>query len=253
LENSPGFGRKKTLNSLTNDNQSKTVSDFLNGVKKGSKPFRAILNAKVKPKMEKHAAKVLNNFLTCCGLADVRLAEKSKHLLDWWCHQFMPNRMRDFLFKFISNTLSVNARLANYMEHADAGCTFCKMEGPLPVTRETFVHLFHECPITAKIHSKVLEQYCPELILNNEAEKKSLWLLGLLTPANRQFNLYLQILIGTVNFYVWECKIKKCKLSWNSCDTFCKEKVGAMMKISSKLEHSKRVLINSFFRGERDE
>jgi exonuclease III len=247
------FWEKKTINSTTNVNQSKTVSDFLNGVKKGSKHFRAILNAKVKPKMEKHAAKVLNNFLTCCGLADVRLAEKSKHFLDWWCHHFMPNRMRDFLFKFISNTLSVNARLANYMEHADAGCTFCKMEGPLPVARETFVHLFHECPSTAKLHSKVIEQYCPELILNNDAEKKALWLLGLLTPANRQFNLFLQILIGTVNFYVWECKIKKCKLSWYSCDTFCKEKVGDMMKISSKLEHSKRVLINSFFRGARDE
>jgi hypothetical protein len=57
----------------------------------------------------------------------------------------------------------------------------------------------------------------------------------------------------TVQFYVWECKIKKCKVSWSSCDSFCKEKIGDMLKISRKMAVSKRVLNISFFRGEGDE
>jgi hypothetical protein len=84
-------------------------------------------------------------------------------------------------------------------------------------------------------------------------KKKTLWLLGVFCDPRKNFNLFLQVLVGTVHFYVWECKIKRCKLSWSGCDSFCKEKIGNMLKISSKLVISKRVLHISFFRERRDE
>jgi exonuclease III len=244
---------KKTLNMAYAGLVSKSVTEFLNGLKKGSKQFRSVLNNKLRPKMEKYADKAFRNLLACCGLHNIQITGKRKFVFDWWSHHFMPNRMRDFIFKFVSNTLNVNARLANFVDQADASCTFCKMEGFLPVERESFAHLFFECPITASLHNKVLEKYCPNLRFNNETERRALWLLGVLIPAEINFNLFLQVLIGSVNFYIWESKIKKCKPSWSSCETFCQIKIEDMLKISKKLAFSYREFNFHIFRDGRGE
>jgi exonuclease III len=253
LGESSRYWDKKTLSMPVTGLISKSINDFLIGFKKGSKQFRSVLNNKMRPKMEKYAEKAFRNFLSCCGLHNIQITGKRKFVFDWWSHHFMPNRMRDFIFKFVSNTLNVNARLANFVEQADASCTFCKMEGFLPVERESFAHLFFECPITASLHNKVLEKYLPNLRLNNEIERRALWLMGVLIPAEINFSLFLQVLIGTVNFYIWESKIKKCKLSWSSCETFCQNKIDDMLKISKKLEYSLREFNIQFFRDGRDE
>jgi hypothetical protein len=41
--------------------------------------------------------------------------------------------------------------------------------------------------------------------------------------------------VGTVQWYIWECKLKKCSLSWDGCKTFCLEKLECMVKVSTVL------------------
>jgi zinc-binding in reverse transcriptase len=164
---------KKTLNKPGTGTLCKSINEFITEFKKGSKPFRTVLNSIVAPKMEKHAETAYRRYIECCGLAGPDGTDKKGHVLSWWRRHFMPNRMRDFLYKMVSNTLNVNARLANYAAHADASCTFCKMNGFLPVERETFAHLFYQCPVVSELHVKVAENYWPELNFANDNEKKN--------------------------------------------------------------------------------
>jgi hypothetical protein len=197
--------------------------------------------------MNAYGEKAVKRFLTCCSLPDLNLGVKGKHVLEWWNYHFIENRMRDFLFKYISNTLNTNARLANYAPR-DANCTFCSMSGQFPVERETFAHLFYNCSTIKKLHDKAEEIFWPELNCVNENIKRVLWFCGIYDYEERNFNLFLQILVGTINYYIWECKIKKQGISWDGCKTFCFEKIGAMFNVSNKLRYNCESLNISFFR-----
>jgi G:T-mismatch repair DNA endonuclease (very short patch repair protein) len=63
-----------------------------------------------------------------------------------------------------------------------------------------------------QIHDMADRQFWPEYILSPEC-KKNFW-LGLQTSNignTGTVNHFMQIVAGTVQFYVWECKIKKTK------------------------------------------
>jgi hypothetical protein len=59
LSQSSRYWDKKTLNQPNTGKTCKAVRDFIIEFKKGSKPFRNILNSKLAPKWEKHADRVL--------------------------------------------------------------------------------------------------------------------------------------------------------------------------------------------------
>ena len=50
-----------------------------------------------------------------------------------------------FLFKFFNNILGINTRLSHFVPNHSRGCTFCTLNGTIPIPDETFLHIFFEC------------------------------------------------------------------------------------------------------------
>jgi hypothetical protein len=55
-------------------------------------------------------------------------------------------------------------------------------------------------------------------------------------------NKFLQLTVCAINLYIWECKIKKCELGWESCKTFVLDTVLNACKLSNFLNDEKTVL-----------
>jgi hypothetical protein len=217
-----------------------TLQTFLNSFRKGSGPFRRYLNDAKKAAAQKTGTKCLNNFFIAAGLNPIPIADFSGYeqskILDCWNNSFITNRQRDFMYKYTSNRLSVNARLAHYIDNINAGCTYCTVQGALPAPSESFRHLFFDCPFTGDIQKKFEEKLIPEINLADD-DREKLWLTwntGTIAGTGK-YNLFLQLAVSTVQFYIWECKIKKTKLSWSSCETFVLQTMKDMCTVSNVL------------------
>jgi hypothetical protein len=235
LSQSTVFWDRKTLDKDDGIGVSQTLEQFLSRFKKGSKPFRKILSSPQHVIASKVRTRVLNNFKRITGTID-NFDDKAENMfLSWWGNNFLKNRSREFIFKYSHNMLSVNSRLSHYGNNINESCTLCSMNGALPVPRETFLHLFLDCPVVEELHNKLSEDFWPGLMLDNLAVKKNLWLFGTGTGFN---NLFVQVTIGTVQQYIWECKVKKHPISFNSAKTFVLEHLRDYVRISNKLRIS---------------
>jgi hypothetical protein len=233
---------------------------LLSKFKKGSKQFRNVLKYHKLTASVKIGHKALNSLMAALTLPvehgvpvpdqgaplpipvpvpaqQTETAIFRNKILECWNLKFLSNRHRDFLYKYVSNRLSLNNRLAHFNDRVNAGCTFCTLEGRLPVLVETVCHLFFDCPSTNNLLLRADSEFWPDFNLSLE-KRKSLW-LGLMTcflSNNGSCNTFIQITVGTVQFFVWECKIKKQKPSWATCSDFTIEYM---------------CLTNNFFHGEK--
>jgi hypothetical protein len=223
-----------------------TLVDFLSKFKKGSKQFRNVLKYYKLSMSEKIGRKSFNSLMNALTmpvereapvpvpgapvpapvplLQQVETATFKNKILECWNLKFLSNRHRDFLYKYVSNRLSLNNRLAHFNDRVNAGYTFCLLEGRLPVPVETACHLFFDCPSTNSLLLRADSEFWPEFNLSLE-NRKSLW-LGLMAcflSINGSCNIFIQITVCTVQFFVWECKIKKQKPSWAACSDFTVE------------------------------
>jgi hypothetical protein len=164
--------------------------------------------------------------------------EQRNSFLDLWNHHFLQNRQRDFMFKYVHNLLGVNARVANFNNYVNASCTPCTLEGRIPAQRETFAHLFYECSVTDKIRLKCDDLWWPGRNVT-EDKRRDFWLALNHTLPLGKCNKFLQIATFTVQFYIWECKLKKQHLSWDACKKFTLELLKGFCKISVKFNEEK--------------
>jgi hypothetical protein len=199
-----------------------TLSEFLVRTKKGSKKFRNVLGTDAIKTGEKIRAKSTNSFLQAAELIPVPIPVQvpdpvTKALFDsnflaLWNGSFLKNRLRDFLFKFYTNRLGIAARVAHFNAGISECCTFCVKDGRFPAPRETMRHLFVECPLVEKLHNFANSQFWPT-IKNaisdpNSRDKCLFWLCGVVPVLGRK-NAFIQTATCVINFYVWECKLKK--------------------------------------------
>jgi hypothetical protein len=115
-----------------------SVINFVQRFKKGSKNFRLVIQNKNERNNKKVCEKSLKKFLSICDVAATEavlaLDIKAK-ILAWWDFNVLPNRIRDFLFKYTHNILGLNARVAHYNQHINAACTLCTIEKKNPPRR----------------------------------------------------------------------------------------------------------------------
>jgi hypothetical protein len=133
------------------------VRNFLNNFKKGSKRIRNVITDK------KYSDNILpaliNNY---CNIADVQSDVQSDFFsnVPWFCWSlpFLANDFREFLYKYFYNKLGINSRTFHFGGETK-NCTFCTIvvRGMGPVPKESFKHLFFECPPVT---------YCREQIFN---------------------------------------------------------------------------------------
>jgi hypothetical protein len=224
-------------------------NDFLGTFKKGSQPFRRILSKKYDQIGCKQRIKSFGNFCKIAGTpADLDNDLKGK-VLSWWDKNFLPNRYKEFLFKYTSNTLGLNSRVAHYNVNVNAGCTFCSINKMFPAPQESFRHLFMDCITTSMIHNRAGRDFFPELVINSNLQKEKLWFFGIYETDNLTGNLFLQMLVGCIQIFIWECKLKKVLPSWDGVREFLYIKIRGWLQISSTLNDSRVSLNFNVFRS----
>jgi hypothetical protein len=171
--------------------QSLSIPEFPNQFRKGSKSFRIVLNTgDVSDKIQ---AKCFTSFCRAAEIVPVPFAIpftnvdlsflKQGECLALWATVPMNNRFRDFLFKFYSNRLSTGARIGHFNINIDESCFHCRLEKKFPAPRETFSHIFFDCPVVSNLQKMANRVLWPELN-QNRCTEKSFWMCGLQRSEN---------------------------------------------------------------------
>jgi hypothetical protein len=200
--------------------QPQTFNQICDRIKKGSKIFRKALEIS-----QSDGKKILNqnSLKKFCELIGVRLVSKititNSNLI--WQQWGVANKLKEFSYKFFNNLLGLKSRIGHFVAQVDEGCTFCSLRSLNPVPRETFSHLFFECPETDRTLKGFENKFFPSLNLGNIVARKMFWFFGTI-PENLECrdSIFFRLSVITVQYYVWECKLQKRNQSLSSCLDF---------------------------------
>jgi hypothetical protein len=131
------------------------MTDFLGKRKGESKKVRKLLNS-VANSVPVSSLRQITTFSRLTGtVAD----DFSSDQIILWSRNYLPNKIREFAFKFYNNSLAVNTRASHYVQNRQRGCTLCTISGKMPVPDETFQHLFLECDTACKTQTWFAREY----------------------------------------------------------------------------------------------
>jgi hypothetical protein len=150
------FVRKMRPNGRSNGS-SRTILDEFLPLKNPGKKMRASLTKKLRENNDISKAKFITKFrdLTQTSLLN---NESLGTRVSLWNLPGLSNRVRTFTFKFFNNILGLNTRISHFVPGQTRDCTFCI--GTIgPISEETFIHIFYECPTTTSWHEKFLQKY----------------------------------------------------------------------------------------------
>jgi hypothetical protein len=139
-------------------NKCTEIEIFLNRPVKGSKRFRNYFNREL---LDGEVLTAYRSVLTFAELTQVPVLTVSllKNSLGVWNISFLGNSLREFFFKCRNNYLLVNTRVAAFDNTVDPHCTFCRIRNCNLLPRETFTHLFFDCPTTNDIRVPLIMQF----------------------------------------------------------------------------------------------
>ena len=113
-----------------------------------------------------------------CRVA-TEVGEEKSRIIDMWTNNFLPIEVRLFAYQLFNNSLPVGATMGNrYVinNNVDTNCPFCTVPGFNLPLRETFGHLFFECPATKIVYEQFKARYWNEVDSN---DLKKIIFLGL--------------------------------------------------------------------------
>ena len=135
--------------------------------------------------------------------------------LGLWSKYYWPVNVSSFVYQLFSNSLPVAARLSNRYRvdqniDIDERCVWCRGDGFNVPARETFGHLFFDCPTTYTLLKKFADKYLPPNI--SEAEIKRAVFLGLDLGGRKDDIMQM---VGIVFLYcIWIGKIRRRPISF---------------------------------------
>ena len=168
----------------------------------------------------------VKTFLRLSALVDIG-EETIKNCLSLWSYNFIPMNTREFSFKYFNNTLSLNNRLAHFVNGRAQDCTFCRISNVQPAPAETFGHFFFDCSTNTRIRTIFENTLLSELNFRNITDKKKFWLMGIIPRCNDNSNIFLFLVSN--------------KFSNSACGTL-KRKKESQRYIPSKWNSSQTLL-----------
>jgi hypothetical protein len=196
------------------DDEGIEILEFISRFKKGSKPFRKILDNYDETLMSGRQNRRVNTFF---DLVNIQKPDKLiiAHLMKEWSMNFYPTPLRDFIFKFRFNILGLNTRVAHFNQNVNRACTFCAAlpdlvpvrahNRPPVVPDESFSHLFFDCPII----NRVLMTFNIEFLNNLDVQNLKKFVFTGILPNMTIPNRFLMIIASSINYYTWQCKLQK--------------------------------------------
>jgi hypothetical protein len=208
---------------------------YLKSFKKGSKKFRNVLAHCPTREKDRLSLRTVNTF---CVLTDTQVPNPA-HLgkvLGLWNRSFLQNEMREFLFKEHNNCLGLNNRTVHFLANTNDKCSFCRIINPETTQKESFRHLFFDCPITRTalygfIHLSRLQ------IQRNDPNLKNIFWYG---KTNTTECTDLLLIFEIFRYCIWKCKLRKTiPRSLDITDTVSTI-LGTVLKIRPKIKDKMR-------------
>jgi hypothetical protein len=238
-----------------NDGSKKSIYSAVGRLKKPGVKIRELLLKKRKKPFDISKQTQTNTFCKVSGsvIPDNNLYGSINSL---WSKNTLPNRLRTFLFKFYNNLLGLNTRVSHFGNNVSRNCTLCKINqqinltvngpstvpvlvpNPVPLPDESFKHIFYDCPVTKKLHTSFLDFYFTDLNFPNETDKLNFFFQGRIN-ADFKYNLFIHIAVLAFQYCIWEMKLKKRILSFEST------KIGYLEIIHSFFCTNKEARISS--------
>ncbi len=195
---------KKKYSKKTSIKKEKTVATFLNSFKKGSKKFRSCFDAN---KTAESNILELRTVQTFSALVDTPMEDTDpvSFAIGMWNCSFLPNDYREFLFKERNNCLGLNSRVAHFQENTTDQCSFCRILNQDTNNRETFPHLFLDCPVIRTALNGFL-RLSGSNIQGNDPNLKFCYWFGMY---NNEHNKSLALVFSTFRFCIWKFRLRK--------------------------------------------
>jgi hypothetical protein len=225
---------------------SKTISQFLGSFRKGSKKIRKIL-LKRGNMVEVTKETVAKTFIRLTGIGPIVNKDLEKVYMIW-SFSFLNNSIREFSLKFYSNLLGLNTRVNHFNREVGRLCTFCIRENnPVP-EEETFLHLFADCNGVKNLKNNFITRTLPEWGQMERLSWLKFWFIGTEPRENTNENLFLRILITLVNYYIWDVKLRKKRLSMANLLNEVKFHLNSILKQNADVRISMLRANNNFYR-----
>jgi hypothetical protein len=142
----------------------------------------------------------------------------------------------------------------HFNRNISEACTFCTLNNIAPAPRETFSHIFFDCPETDRTFKSFEQKYLDVLDLDTENKRRVFWFLGLINGRQESKSKFYQMSSGTILYYVWDCKLRKAKQSFAGCLNFYFFHIDIMRKLSAKLKEEMQGIdldLCRYWNGER--
>jgi hypothetical protein len=129
------------IKKISESENSIELETFVSRFKKGSKPFRKIMDEYDIRNFKISNNKRVKTFFRLIGIP-VLGEESLKVLYSEWKLTYYSTRLREFIFKFRNNILGLNTRVAHFNANVRRGCKFCVLNRLPVIPDEDFLHLF---------------------------------------------------------------------------------------------------------------
>jgi hypothetical protein len=195
---------KATFSEQIRKPESTNAADFLVSFKKGSKKFREVICHCPNAENERADLRIVVTYgeLTDTPVPD---PESLGTILSLWNCSFLPNDIREFIFKERNNCLALNNRAAHYVQNISDKCSFCRIINHETNTRESFSHLFFDCPITNLVLNGFL-RISGLRIQGNDPNIRNIYWNGIV---NGSLNKDLFLINNIFRYCIWKSKTRK--------------------------------------------
>jgi hypothetical protein len=214
-----------------NDGSCEDIPSSFAALKKPGKKIRLGFFKRKRKKFLLEDQKFSKTFILVSGSVFPGEQQYSKRI-SLWNISGIPNRIRTFLFRFYNNILGINTRLSHFVPNQSRACTFCTIVNIQQNADETFSHIFYDCPTVRSWHNKFFERYLPENYIRDEQDRKNILFLGTFHNEEKD-NSFLLVSVLIFQFCIWDQRLKKKIISYNSIEAIFKEIIYNMLRTSS--------------------
>ena len=188
------------------DNIFVEIYTFLNNWKKGSKLIKKTMLNTLQADADPLNLQITVSFQNLSETGPPPL-ETLENCLGAWYRSSLQNNMREFLFKFRNNQLPLNNRVNAYDDNADPRCSFCRIVDNQSTTRESFKHLFYECPVTSNLLGHFVQKFVPVPRMDTVNFKNMYW-YGTF-PENQHAEKPILFIMDCFRFTLWSFKTRR--------------------------------------------
>jgi len=176
-----------------------SLNEFFSSFKKGSKLIRSILYKDSKRKKDMWNFETTKTFFRLTRIPTENVQVLAPILGLWWLH-YLPNSVRDFIFRFYNNSVMVYQWLSHIIE-MDRYCVFCKLSRGVQ-HEESFCHLFLECEHVRLVQDAIESRLLPKPQLENESFRRIRW-CGMDTGEFPVNSIFIRTVYLTIQYLIW--------------------------------------------------